>query len=260
VNQPVILGRVLGGDGWRGQGARLSWIAPTSFPLTILVGAQNARGETQASFLGEEGETVGDYTLEAQSFNSLSDLAWNARVEASHELAAWRGTLSGLLGFSFGYGPNGTGGDADTTLYGVDLFVKWRPETTDAGWPFVAWQTEFLWRDYEAAGQVIGTDVIDPTTYRDWGFYTQIVYAFRRPWTAAVRYDFADSNGVYAGHHGRISVAISYYTSEFARLRLQLSYDDVEDLGTTVPGADEGNFSVWFNFDFSLGKHGAHRF
>ena len=34
-NYPVILGRVFGGDGWRGQGARLSWIVPhTCFPVS----------------------------------------------------------------------------------------------------------------------------------------------------------------------------------------------------------------------------------
>jgi hypothetical protein len=93
------------------------------------------------------------YTLESRPFESLGDLAWNARVEASHGLAAWRGTLAALLGLSFGYGPNGTGADADTAIYGVDLHLKWRPDTTDAGWPFVAWQTELLWRDYEAAAQ-----------------------------------------------------------------------------------------------------------
>jgi hypothetical protein len=259
LNQPVIIGRVFGGDGWRGQGARLSWIAPTSFPLMLLVGAQNARGETQASFLGEEGETVGDYTLTDQSLSSLGDLAWNARVEASHDFAAWRGTLSGLLGFSFGYGPNGTGPDANTTIYGVDLYLKWRPETTDAGWPFVAWQTEVVFRDYEAAAQDDPL-VLPATTYEDWGFYTQVVWAFRRPWTVGVRYDFADTDGAYTGVAQRLSLALTYYTSEFGRIRLEANWDDVDGLGTLVPGARDNAFSFWINFSFALGKHGAHKF
>ncbi|HEX5136495.1 MAG TPA: hypothetical protein VFY93_05965 [Planctomycetota bacterium] len=259
LNSPVIIARVLGPDGWRGQGARLSWIAPAPFPLTVLVGAQNAKGETQVSFLGEEGETIGDYTLESRSFAGLSDLAWNARVEASHDLAAWRGTLTALLGFSFGCGPNGTGPDANTTLYGTDLYLKWRPERTEAGWPFVAWQTEFLWRDYEAAAQATPL-VLPGTTYEDWGFYTQVVWAFRRPWTAGVRYDYADSDGVYPGTAQRLSLAVTYYTSEFGRIRLQLNWDSVAGLDTLVPGASDHAFSVWINFDFSLGKHGAHKF
>lgn len=260
LNFPIILGRVFGGDGWRGQGARISWLVPgVSFPITILAGVQNAKGETQASFLGVEGETVGAYTLMNESFHGLSDLAWNARVEASRDFAAGEGTVTALLGFSFGYGPNGTGSDANTTLYGTDFYLKWKPARTDAGWPFVAWQTEFLWRDYDAAAQ---TDpaVLAATLYKDWGFYTQVVWAFRRPWTAGIRYDYADSNGAYPGVAERVSIAVTYYTSEFARIRLQANWDFTDGLDVLVPGQSDRNFSLWINFDFSLGKHGAHKF
>lgn len=259
LNYPVILARVLGPDGWRGQGARLSWLAPTRFPLMLLLGTQNARGETQAAFLGEDGEMVGAYTLTNRRVSGLGDLAWNARVEASHDLAAWQGTLAGLLGFSFGYGPNGTGPDANTSIYGVDFYLKWRPDRTDAGWPFVAWQTEAVWRDYDAAAQA-DPAVLPATLYEDWGFYTQVVYAFRRPWTAGIRYDYADSNGAYPGAADRLSLAITYYTSEYARIRLEVNWDFVDGLSVTVPGADDHAFSFWINFDFALGKHGAHKF
>jgi hypothetical protein len=259
VNQPVIFGRVFGGDGWRGQGARLSWLAPTAFPLMLLVGAQNARGETEVSFLGEDGGMVGAYTLTNRSVSGLGDLAWNARVEASLDLAAWQGTLTGLLGSSFGYGPNGTGPDANTSIYGVDLYLKWRPDRTDAGWPFVAWQTEFLWRDFDAAAQADPAP-LPATVYKDWGFYSQVVWAFRRPWTAGIRYDHADSNGVYPGPADRVSLALTYYTSEFGRIRLEANWDFLDGLGTTVPGADDHAFSLWINFSFALGKHGAHKF
>jgi len=257
LNQPVILGRVFGGDGWRGQGARLSWIVPAPFPLTLLVGAQNARGETQAAFLGEEGEAVGVHTLAAQPFESLADLAWNARAEASREFAAWRGMLSGLLGFSFGFGPNGTGADADTAIYGVDLHLKWRPDTTHAGWPFVAWQTELVWRDYEAAVQADPV-ALPAARYEDWGFYTQVVWAFRRPWTAGVRYDFASSDGAYAGDADRLSFALTYHASEHARIRLQVNWDHVDGLDLAVPGASDRAFSLWININVALGGHGAH--
>jgi hypothetical protein len=259
LNLPVILARVFGGDGWRGQGARLSWIVPAGFPLTVLVGAQNARGETEASFLGEEGEMVGDYTLVDRSVDGLKDLAWNARAEASHDVLAREGTLTALLGFSFGYGPNGTGSGASTAIYGVDLYLKWRPLATDAGWPFVAWQTEVVWRRYDAAAQD-DPMVLPAATYEDWGLYTQVVWAFRRPWTAGVRYDYADSDGAFPGAAQRLSLAITYYTSEYGRIRLEVNWDRVDGLGGAVPGASDRAFSLWINFSFSLGKHGAHKF
>jgi len=250
-NQPVILGRALGGDGWRGQGARLSWIAP-ALPVTLLVGVQNARGETQVAFLGEEGEEIGEHMQGARSVRGPKDLAYHARVEATHEF----GPTTALLGLSFGTGPNATGPDAESRLYGFDLLLKWRPASTDAGWPFVAWQSEFLRRDLDGAAQ---EDVL-ARRYRDWGFYTQVVWAFRRPWTVALRLDHATSDGAFVGDHDRLSVALTYLTSEFARIRLQVSYDDVDGLALAVPGASDGNWSVWLGFSFSLGKHGAHRY
>lgn len=253
LNQPVILGRVFGGDGWRGQGVRLSWIAPTALPFMVLVGAQNARGETQASFLGEEGETVGDYVLADRPFESLSDLAWNARAEVSRDFAA----LSARLGLSFGYGPNGTGPDASTAIYGIDLRLDWRGDCADAGRPCVTWQTEVVWRDYEAAAQ---TDplVLPATTYEDWGLYTQVVWSFHDRWTSGVRYDFASSDGAYPGAAHRLSVALTYHASERARIRLQANWDDVEGLDALVPGAGDHAFSLWINVNVALGRHGAH--
>jgi hypothetical protein len=240
LNQPVVLGRVFGGDGFRGQGARLSWLGP----VTVIAGAQNARGETQAPFLGEEGEEIGDHVLGAREVHGLGDLAWHARAEASREF----GETTALLGLSFATGPNATGDDADTQVYGADLYLKWRPDATDAGWPFVAWQTELVWREYEAAAQ----GAVAAATYSDRGFYTQAVWGFRRPWTAGVRWDWARSDGAFDGDHHRVSAAITYYTSEYARIRFQAAWDDVEGLDDFV--------SFWLNFSFSLGKHGAHRF
>jgi hypothetical protein len=251
VNLPVILGRVFGGDGWRGQGARLSWIVPGA-PVTVLVGFQNPRGETQASFLDEEGEEIGAHALGERSVRGLGDLAYHARVEASHDWIGGDSVTAALLGFSFATGPNATSTGAATRIYGVDLYVKWHPDATDAGWPFVAWQTEFLYRDYEADAQTIDGMDVAARTYGDRGLYTQIVYAFRRPWTAGVRYDLATSDGAYAGDHRRVSFALTYHTSEFGRIRLQVYYDD-------APGAQDV-VSVWLNFNFSIGKHGAHRY
>ncbi|MCC7139135.1 MAG: TonB-dependent receptor [Planctomycetes bacterium] len=272
MNTPVVLGRVFGPDGYRGQGMRLSWAVPTcgSCPITLLAGWQNARGETQASFLGEEGEEMGDHVLVERDVARLSDLSWHARAEMSCDRPGpCAGTLSWLAGLSAAYGPNATGPDGSTSVYGADFFLKWRPGSTDGGWPWVAWQTEVVWRDYRADDQVQTvddgaggtTDVLVPSkTYEDWGFYSQLVWGFCRPWTVGLRLDWADSDGIYPGSHTRVSGALTYYPSEFSRLRLQVQWDDVDGLSDEYAHTDDGNVSVWLGVDLALGKHGAHKF
>lgn len=270
LNYPVILGRVFGGDGWRGQGARLSWAVPgTCFPVTVLAGLQNARGETQASFRGVDGDFVGVHRQQDRRTRSLEDLVYNVRVEASRDFEGCRGTTTALLGVSGAFGPNATGDGGYTDILGADLTLKWKPRSTDAGWPFWSWQTEGLWRRFHADRQ---TQLVDdgmggfvPTDfasrdYDDWGFYSQVVYGFARPWTAGVRIDYAHSDGAFAGDHTRASAALTYYPSEFSRIRLQAGYDRVDGLSRSFPGQSDENFGLWLNFDFSLGKHGAHKF
>lgn len=272
LDQPVILGRVFGADGWRGQGARMSWMVPgTCFPLTVLAGFQNARGETQAAFLGEEGEEVGDHVTGTRDVANLSDLAYHARIEASRDLGegGCRGITTVLAGVSGGWGPNSTGPKGRTGVYGADLTVKWRPRATDAGWPFLHWMSEAVFREYRADDQIRTVDdglggtmdvPVAARTYEDWGGYSQLVWGFCRPWSVGARIDYAASDGIYAGDHWRASGALTYYPSEFSRIRLQVQYDHVDGLGSASPGDRDGNFSVWLNFDFSLGKHGAHKF
>jgi hypothetical protein len=54
-------------------------------------------------------------------------------------------------GFSGAFGPNTTGRSGYTQIYGTDLLLRWRPRDHFRGWPFLAWQSEFLYRHYKAA-------------------------------------------------------------------------------------------------------------
>lgn len=50
VDEPLVMGRLLGGDGLRNVGARLSWLAPTPFYTEFLLGVFNGGGGTTFSF------------------------------------------------------------------------------------------------------------------------------------------------------------------------------------------------------------------
>lgn len=181
-DQPVVNTRFFGPDGMRGPGVRLEWLMPLPWYSELVVGAQNANGETMASFLaGEEFFTerpVGNRPFVDRGVKTLKDLAYLARLESSRDLS---GELTAKLGLSGLYGPNATGPKGETLIYGADLVVKWRPERTRRGWPFVLWETEIMKRRYRADAFFDDSDPANVTdlpaaTLRDWGAYTQLLY------------------------------------------------------------------------------------
>jgi hypothetical protein len=165
-----------------------------------------------------------------------------------------------VLGASGAFGPNASGQHADTQVYGADLFYKWKSRHHSKGFPFVTWQTEGMYRRYEA-GSFAG-DVDNPAlpseTLGDWGFYSQVSYGFHKGWVASLRGDYVTGDTAALSPdpdrdtRWRISPALTYFPSEFSKIRLQYNYDDREHIGT--------DHSIWIQFEFLLGAHAAHKF
>ena len=164
-----------------------------------------------------------------------------------------------MVGASAAFGPNDTGANARTEIYGVDLYWKWKPADADAGFPFVSWQTEVLYRRFEAGADPLAPTPLPAETLRDWGFYSQVLWGFKPRWVAGLRGEYADGNSgaddaneVFRGERTRISPVLTFYPSEFSKIRLQYNYDHGELFG------DE--HSIWLQMEFLLGAHGAHKF
>ena len=259
VDQPVIWSRMFGPDGLRNPGARVSWLAPTPFYLEWFGAVQNSKGESAFSFLDtEEGEYAGR-TLTDRGYSRAEDLLYSTRAQTSFNLTDEH-TVS--VGGSAAFGPNPTGGNARTSIYGADFYWKWRPVKNDHGWPFVKWTTEALWRDYDLAEQVQetaggGTEILPASAIRDWGFYNEVAWGFARPWVAALRVDYAsgyDNDDPLLSERWRFSPNLTYHFSEFAKMRLQYNADMAKHFN------DEVVHSIWLQFEFLLGSHGAHKF
>ncbi len=257
VGQPVVNSRMFGGDGMRGPGARLSWLAATSFPLDLLFDVHNANGETMTSFNGPPGEPlVGGHPWASADVASPADFAYTGRAVASFDLAPTTVVLPGLSG---SFGPNGTGGR--TRILGADLTLKWKLLANDAGFPFFSWQTEYLTRRYAA------DTAVDPATstpvpgdvLQDSGMYSQVVWGITRGWTLGARWDWAEGHGGGSGSdplrdlRTRGSVALTYYPSEFSKVRLEIDRDRSRSLGRSA-------LSAWLQFEIAIGAHGAHKF
>jgi hypothetical protein len=117
--------------------------------------------------------------------------------------------------------------------------------------------------------------VLNPETATDYGFYSELLYGFSKGWVAGLRYDYvtgqtadyeraglllADNagGGTLLGRdplrdqRWRVSPNLTWYPSEFSKLRLQYNYDDRRGIGD--------DHSVWLQFEFLLGAHAAHKF
>lgn len=280
-DQPVIHTRLFGPDGLRGPGFRLGWLAPLPWFSEVHYGLQNANGETMVSFLSSEEvyETrpVGGRAFverEVRSFNDLTHLArW-------HNAWEWSDTWSSAWGVSALLGPNATGKRARTSIYGADFVTKWRPVSHERGWPFVLWEAEYLTRDFDTDGAsyagpdgTAGTadDVFLPgKSIRDWGYYAQVLYGFRLGWAAGLRLEYASAHGssfdagnavavsentdFYRDQRLRVSPLVSWFVSEFSRVRLQYNFDRARHL------RDANVHSLWLGFDILIGKHPAHQY
>jgi len=260
ADAPLINGRLLGPDGLRGAGAQIAWVLPTKWYAQLMLGVQNGEGGTAASFrnTGENGTQFGRQTIDRQ-LGRVSDFAFIPRLEMSFDLSPTR-TL--LVGASAAFGPNDTGADARTQIYGADIFYKWKSTKSEGGFPYVKWQTEAMLRRAEA-GRGLDDSFPVSETFTDWGVYSQIVWGFAKGWSAGLRGDYLhmqDSPFTMDAERQsrwRISTNLTWYPSEFSKLRLQYNHDFLQS-SSFLPARNED--SLFLQFEFALGAHGAHKF
>jgi hypothetical protein len=286
IAKPVIVSRLLGGDGSRTAGARLAALLPTSWYSQVMFGAYDADDGTLVSFRGEAGHDDehggeegaersigGRLRAEELTVGSWSDLLWLVRWENAGAI----GGAEAKLGLSWLGGPNAAGeNDARTTMIGADLTLGGR---TDGG-PVMWWKAviEGMHRSAKlpasdelgADGAVGGGDdfTAPADTISDWGLYAQVEAGIGGGWSLGLRGEYATASGDRFETDGaiepdgegatdtrfRVSPLIAYRPSEFSRLRLQYDYDRAEHL------EDDTAHSVWLGLDVLIGAHPAHGF
>ena len=260
ADAPLVSGRLLGPDGLRGVGAQLSWLIPVPWYTQLILGVQNGRGGTAYSFRnpGNDGVFFGRPTTDRE-IRGPYDFLWLPRLESSFNLSD---TQTILLGTSGAFGSNDTGPHARTQIYGGDFLYKWKSLNAEGGFPFVKWQTEFMYRRFEAGR---GMDETFPVaeTFHDWGLYSQLLWGFKKGWVAGVRGDYLKmedsrfTDDLDRQSRSRVSANLTWYPTEFSKIRLQYNHDFLEK---NFFLADEDVDSVFLQFEFILGSHGAHKF
>lgn len=213
-----------------------------------------------------DGHGIGGRPIVDQDIRGFGDFTYLARWEHAFDLSD---ELTAVFGASGLYGPNSTGRDGDTWLYGLDMKWRWTPADSFRGYPFLTWQTELIKRDYHAArytteaedGDVVS---LPGDTLEDWGLYSQLLYGFQTGWAAGLRLEYAGGSG--RGHNDggrrmdpfrddryRVSPLLVWRPTEFSRIRLQYNFDSAAHLTDDAHG-------VWLGFEWLYGAHPAHDF
>ena len=257
VDQPLILNRMFGPDGLRSQGARLSWLVPTRWYAEAMISVLNSAGGTTSSFRSDQSAEIHGGVPVDRAVRRLGDLLIVPRVTSSIDLT---GTQTLLFGASAAFGPNNSGPDTRTRISGADVYWKWKSATASAGFPFVSWQTEALFRSYDAAAR--GSDAnpsvaLPQERLKDRGVYSQLLWGIKPRIVAGLRGDFVSgSNAAFdselRAERYRVSPNLTWYPTEFSKLRLQYNYDHRRGLGV--------DHSLWMQFEYILGAHAAHKF
>lgn len=262
VDQPIILNRSLGPDGLRNIGTEASWLLPTSFYSEAFLGIFDSQGETAFGFRnpGEDDESgvsrVHGRATTVHALRGAGDLLFVPRMSSSVDLTDTQTLVAGLSG---AFGPNSTGSGMRTQIYGGDLYYKWKPANATSGYPFVAFQTEALFSRFEAGEDLEASIPLMAETLKDYGAYSQLLWGIKNGWVVGLRGEYADGNtgefdeeDPYRGERFRLSPVLTYFPSEFSKLRLQYNFDEGESFSDAS--------SLWMQVEFNLGAHGAHKF
>lgn len=240
ADQMLVVGRMFGGEGFRGLGVELSWLLPLPWYAELVGSTHNADGgSTMRSFYGNDNLGIRDpgdlvQVLALKQFWDLTD------------------RLSLLAGASAAIGPNGTGPTARTDIGGGDLTLKWTPG--GAGGRALRLQTEWLLRRRQTPGDLLG----------DHGGYAYVLWQWSKRWQTALRYEYGspirdaqerivadDLDPDWLGERHRAAVAGTFRPTEYSRLRLQVNHD----IMTWRPEPVHG---VMLTAEFAVGAHAAH--
>jgi hypothetical protein len=230
TDRPLVTRNLVGGeDGIDDAGISVARLIPAG-PLFL-----EATGEV---YRGDSGESL-------YRTSERSDLSYVGHLRAYHDITE---STNLDLGTSYSYGHNPAGivkgidvGRFTTNLFGVDATLRWKPLSRSIYHSFVG-RTEIIWsRRQQFDGR---QDAM--------GYYASGDYQFGRRWFAGVRYDRSNRADAASLLDKGGSATLTYWPSEFSQVRGQYRWTDYAD----GPAANE----LLFQFQFSIGAHGAHPF
>jgi hypothetical protein len=165
VDSPLALQRIFGARNHRSLGVAILAEPPTPWDLKLYASAISADdSESMRSWYGDAGVPV----------ESITDLAAHFYVKNRGN----SGNLALYLGLDAIIGPNDSGRDNATNVFGVSLGLTLNPENVDSGFR-LEFESEWLLRRRQIPGGVL----------QDLGGWAWVALHFLPQWTVAVRYE-----------------------------------------------------------------------
>jgi hypothetical protein len=231
ADRPLVINNLVGGeDGISDAGVSVARLIPNPWIFLEATG-QVFRGDsgTEESPLyqtSERGQV--SYVAHLRGYRDISE---STNID---------------LGTSWSRGYNASGlpqgiNDLTTRLIGFDATLRWKPLRRSIYHSFVG-RSEVIWSRREQPNGVQSGS----------GFYVSGDYQFARRWFAGVRFDGSDRAYDATLHDTGGSAVLTYWPSEFSQVRGQYRRTNY----AIGPAANE----FIFQFQFSIGAHGAHPF
>jgi hypothetical protein len=230
ADRPLVTRNLVGGeDGINDAGISIARLIPN--PWIFL----EATGQV---FRGDSGESL-------FKSSQRGDLSYVGHLRGYQDLSESTNIDLGLS-YSQGHNPAGVVDSLDlgrfmTRLYGVDATLRWKPLARSIYHSFVG-RTEVIW---SRRGQFDGAQ-------SGLGYYVSGDYQLGRRWFAGLRYDRSNHSDNASLVDTGQSLILTYWPSEFSQVRGQYRRTNY----AIGPTANE----FLFQFQFSIGAHGAHPF
>lgn len=218
TSYPLALATVFGEEGLGQTGLSATWLLPRPWASANEVTLEVTDGESEF-FAGED-------------FESLSVLA---RINNYWDLGAATYFEWGLSGIG-GRTPEG----GDSTAFGTDVTLHWQPPSR-AKYREFTWRTEVLMSERE---DVLGK------VHEAWGGYTYVEGLLTRNLYLGARYDWTESPFDPEAESWAIVPYLTWWQSEWVRLRGEYQYLEDELTGET-----ENRFTLQLTWAAGPHKH-----
>ncbi len=294
ADQNLAYSSLLGEHGLADTGVQLTWLAPT--PFYALFGIEALQGNDQARFGALVDEELAHENLdETNMLGGFSAQKAGPRINTifakfapdlgTNHVLQWGLSYAQAKQYQQLLNEDETTQSGDElalngkqTLMGTDIVYKWDSAGQYGQGDFkIIVEYLKLKKDMNVVASGVGMDTDGDTVLDSFplaigskvtgtqdGYTLQASYGIAPRWQVSLRHDATGNtnelneagNKISFKDSSRNSIAISFYASEFSRLRLQASQADLADETGKVEKVNQ----VFLQYTHSLGQHGAHKF